>query len=56
MSKEKIQIIKKSEIQECWRCKGSDKFCSTCKGTGKYEKTNYFMIYNGMGFQADTLK
>jgi DnaJ-class molecular chaperone len=44
----KIEILDRSELKECWTCegtglKGSDK-CKTCGGTGKFREPNYILV------------
>ena len=52
MVKEKLKIIKKIEMQECWVCKG--KGCKICNG-GMWEESQFFFIYKGQAFDADTI-
>ena len=51
-----MRIIKKTRKVKCYLCKGKDKKCRSCKGTGIYKDTSYFMIVDGYAYQMDTIK
>jgi len=54
--KKKLEVITKVNKSECYICKGSDKDCRACNGTGIYKDKTYFFIVNGYAYSGDTLK
>jgi len=54
----KLEFVDRSIQKKCRTCKGKDKKCKDCSGTGVYIETNYFIISelkNGqkIAFQSD---
>ncbi len=57
MKKDKIEIIRQeSSDKKCYICKGKNKECKTCDGTGIFKDNHYILIANGMAFSMDTIK
>lgn len=69
--KNKVEIIKQSNIMKCWSCDGKGyiippfnsiaifgfrNICKNCNGTGVYDETTYIHIVNGIAFSGDTIK
>lgn len=56
-----LKVIPNHITKPCYICKGKNKNCPSCDGTGKYKQTSYYMIYTTksgqkIGFQGDTVK
>lgn len=49
-------IRQESSDKNCYICKGKDKECNTCDGTGIFKDNHYIIIHNGMAFQMDLIK
>jgi len=54
--KKKLEVITKINRKQCYICKGEDKSCRACEGTGVYKDKTYFFIVNGYAYSGDTLK
>lgn len=53
--KNKAEIIKVDDSRECYICKGKDKSCRACDGTGIFKEYHYNFIVGGMCFSSDNL-
>jgi len=54
--KKKLEVITRINKAKCYICKGKDKNCRACGGTGIYKDKTYFFIVDGYAYSADTLK